>query len=399
VSQFRLSFPLFRRWFVLPLALGALGPFACDDDGRIEIVVPPDNFQDGGGFSDGEAFDGDANNDGNVDDVVDAGSSPVLLGVTPNPRGDGAPAIGDVIDARLTVIASGARAVVIRRLPAELTSDAAWSQLQIEASTYGKNGIVVNFVFAVVDGNARGLEEAISGLAWNDTTLLKAMYARIDQIMARLGGTAPYFIVGRDVDIFLAAHPDERPALEAFLLELVSYVRTHSLAPPNMRVGVGFSFAGATSPDPSWSTLLAASDIAACSYLPGLGTESAGLASNVAADADALVVSAQGKPVVIEALGYPSSDVVGGSDTKQALFFESVFTVLGTRRAAFAFVNIDELHDLASGRCADRATFQGKAVDGLWATYSCSLGLFASDGQPKSSWQVVVNGAAAFALP
>ncbi len=394
MPQFRFSW----CWFVLPLALAAVVPVACDDAGRIEIVVPPGIIPDSGDISDADAFDG-GDSDGNVEDVADAGSSPVLVGVTPNPRGDGLPAIGDVIDARLALIASGSRAVVVRRLPSELTADAAWSQLQSETSAYGKNGIVVNFVFAVVDGNTRGLEAAFSGLAWNDTTILKAMYARIDQIMERLDGTAPYFLFGRDVDIFLAAHPDERPAFEAFLLELIGYVRTHSLAPPNMRVGVGFSFAGATSPDPSWSKLLAASDIAACSYLPGLGTDSAGLASNIATDADALVASAQGKPIVIEALGYPSSDVVGGSDAKQALFLETVFTVLGTRRAGFAFVNIEELHDLAPGRCADLAIFQGQTVDGPWATYSCALGLFTADGQPKPSWQVFVNGAAAFASP
>jgi len=395
VPHFRFSW----CWFVFPLVLGLVVPVACDDAGRIEIVVPPGIIPDGGGISDADALDGNNDSDGNVDDVADAGSSPVLVSLTPNPRGDGSPAIADVIDARLTVIASGSRGVVIRRSPADLTSDAAWLQLQSETSAYGKNGIVVNFVYAVVDGKTRGLEAAISGLAWNDSIVLKAMFAQIDQIMARLGGTAPYFLLGRDVDVFLAAHPDERLAFEAFLLELMYYVRTHSLAPPNVRVGVGFSFAGATSPDPSWSKLLAASDIAACSYLPGLGTDNAGLASNIATDADALVASAQGKPIVIEALGYPSSDVVGGSTAKQALFLETVFTVLGTRRASFAFVNIEQLHDLAPGRCADRALFQGQTVDGLWATYSCSLGLFAADGQPKPSWQVFVNGAAAFAYP
>jgi hypothetical protein len=43
--------------------------------------------------------------------------------------------------------------------------------------------------------------------------------------------------------------------------------------------------------------------------------------------------------------------------------------------------------------------FEGQTVDGLWATYACSLGLFGADGQAKPSWQVFVNGAAAFASP
>jgi hypothetical protein len=395
VSQLRFSW----RWFVLPLALGAFVPIACNDDGLPQLVLPPGKIPDGGGFLDADSPDGDAAGDAIDEGVVDGGSSRVLVGVTPNPRGDGPPAISDVIDARLTAIAAGSRAVVIRKKPGELITDTSWSSLESEASAYAKNGIVVNFVFTVVDGNAPGLEPAFSGYAWNDLAVLKAMYGRVDQIMARLGGAAPYFLFGRDVDVYLAAHPDERAPFEAFLLEFMAYVRMHPLAPPGLRVGVGFSFSGVTLPDPSWTKLLEASDVAAFSYLPGLGTEAAGLASNIATDVDVLVTQAMGKPIVIEALGYPSSDVVGGSDAKQALFLETFFTALGPRRTNFVFVNIEGLHDHAPTRCAERATSAGQAVDGPWASYSCSLGLYTADSQPKPAWQVFVKGAAAFASP
>jgi len=63
------------------------------------------------------------------------------------------------------------------------------------------------------------------------------------------------------------------------------------------------------------------------------------------------------------------------------------------------FVNIVALYDLAPGRCAERATFAGQAVDGSWAAYACSLGLFNADSQPKPAWEVFIKGAAAFATP
>lgn len=379
--------------------MGAFVPIACYDDGLPQLVLPPVKIPDGGGFPDADVPDSDAADDAIVDDVVEGGSFPVLVGVTPNPRGDGPPSISDVIDARLTAMAAGSRAAVIRRTPADLTSTSAWSSLETEASAFKKNGIAVNFVYSVVDGNTRGLESALSGYAWNDSAVLKAMYNRIDQAMARLDGAAAYFLFGRDVDIFLAAHTDERAAFEAFLLALMTYVQTHPLAPPGLRVGVVFSFSGVSAPDASWTKLLEASDIAASSYLPGLGTDTAGLASNIATDVDVLVAKAMGKPIVIEALGYPSSDVVGGSDAKQALFLETFFTALGPRRSSFVFVNIEGLHDHAPGRCAERAMSAGQAVDGSWAAYTCSLGLFTADSQPKPAWQVFVKAAAAFASP
>jgi hypothetical protein len=395
VFSLRLSWP----WFVLPIVLGALVPIACNDSGRIELVLPPGTSPDGGNLADVDLGDGDVDGDAFVADAPEGGSLRVVVGVTPNPRGDGLVNVADLVDARLTVMASGSRGVVVRRTPADLVSELAMTQLETETSAYGKNGMVVNFVFTVVDGKTRGLESALSGIAWDDSLVLKAMATRIDQIMARLGGTASYFLFGRDVDVYLAAHPEERPAFEVFLEQLIGYVRTHALAPPNLRVGVGFSFPGVTTPDPSWAKLLAMSDIAACSYLPGLGTDSAGLPTNIATDADVLVAQAQGKPIVLEALGFPTSDVVDGSDSKQALFLETFFTVLGPRRYSFDFVNIEGLHDLGPLRCAERAKFVGQSVDGTWAAHTCSLGLFTADNQPKSAWEVFVNGAAAFASP
>lgn len=387
------------RWFVLPLALGALVPVACDDTGKVELVLPPGNLPDGGNPADVVVADGDPSGDGAFGDAADAGASRVLVSVTPNPAGDGPASIADVAAARLTILAAGSRGVVLRRSPSDLDSEMAFVQLESEANAYGKNEIVVNFVFSVVDGNARKLDSALDGYAWDDSLVLKAMASRIDQILMRLGGKAPYFLFGRDVDVYLAAHPDERPALETFLGELIGYVRTHALAPPNLQVGVGFSYAGVTVPDPSWPKLLEASDVAACSYLPGLGMDMAGAPSNIATDADILVTKVQGKPIVFEALGFPTSDVVGGSEAKQAFFLENFFTVLGPRRSSFAFVNIEGLHDLGPLRCADRATNSGQAVEGPWAAYACSLGLFTADSQPKPAWQAFLNGAAAFASP
>lgn len=386
-------------WFVLPVLLGAVVPIACDDTGRVELVLPPGNSPDGGNLADVEVHDGDPDADASLDDAADGGAPRVVVSVTPNPAGDGPPNVSDVAEARLTALAAGSRGVVLRRSPEDLTSEMSFTKLESETNAYAKNAIVVSFLFTVVDGSARKLESTFDGYAWDDSFVLKAMASRIDQILQRLGGKESYFLLGRDVDVYLAAHPDERPALEKFFGELIGYVRTHPMAPPNLRIGVGFSYAGVTVPDPSWPKLLEASDVATCSYLPGLGMDMAGSPGDIATDADVLVAKAQGKPIFLEALGFPTSDVVGGSDAKQALFLENFFTVLGPRRSSFEFVNIEGLHDLGPLRCADRAAFAGQATDGPWAKYACSLGLFTADKQPKAAWQAFLNGAAAFASP
>ena len=258
---------------------------------------------------------------------------------------------------------------------------------------------MISFSLAFVDGASSGLPPVVAGLPWTSLDVVSAAHASIDAALGALGGRARFFVLGRDVDVRLAAFPAERPSFEAFTKELVAYVHAHPLAPPGVSVGVGFSFAAVSSSDPSFEPLLAASDVMVVSYLPGLGAPEVGLTSDLPTDADTMIVRASGKPVVIESIGYPSSSVVGSSEAKQALFLDTLFSALEPRRVGFAFVNVDALHDLGPVRCAAFATEKGEPDGSVFTAFACSLGLATSLGQAKPAWTSFVKGAAAFASP
>ncbi|HVK64945.1 MAG TPA: hypothetical protein VM694_10735 [Polyangium sp.] len=389
------------RWLLLggvPLGV-ALAPLACDDSGYPQIIVRPGDPGDGGPFFDATWPDAFPDGDAGDSDAPNAPSTPVWIGLTPNPVGDGAPKPGDVIAARLGALALGARATMLRRTPAELATDEGTLALAEEAAFFNSRGVVLGFSLVIVDRAVSFLPPDLAEKPWNAPEVLAFTHASIDAAFVALGGAARFVVLGRDVDVRLAARPDERAAFELYASDVLDYVRAHPLAAPGVRAGVGFSFEGVAAPDPSFLPLLDASDVAVASYLPGLGAVEAGRASDISVHADTILAHAADKDIVLESVGSPSSSVVGGSDDKQALFLETFFGALAPRRERFVFVNVEALHDLGPVRCGARVSVLGEPADGPYAAYACSLGLFTEQGQEKPSWKAFLNGAAAFASP
>jgi hypothetical protein len=376
-----------------------MAPLACDGSGWTQIIVRPGDPGDGGISADAGLSDATTQDGGEDLDAGDGAVSPIWLGVTPNPAGDGPPLAGDVIQARLKAIATGARATILRRTMGDLVGDTAKTDLAQDAAFFTERGVVIAFSLAVIDRAAVHLPGDVQGLPWDTPEVIASARASVDVTLGALGDAMRVFVLGRDVDVHLASKPEERVAFELFAADVLAYVRAHPLASPDVRAGVGFSFAGVSGQDPSFVSLLEVSDAAVVSYLPGVGDAEARPTSAIAADVNTLLARVLGKPIVLESAGYPSAPSVGGSDAKQALFLDTLFGALAPRRDAFVLVNIDGLHDLGPIRCGERASASGEPVDGPFAAFSCSLGLFTQEGQEKPAWQAFVNGAAAFASP
>jgi hypothetical protein len=390
---------LLHRWLLLgaiPLAT-AVATVACDGRDLRQVPTGPGAI-DGGPMLDAGWPEASIEDAGGSGDAGDASDSPVIVSITPSPAGDGSPTIGEVIDARLKVLAAGARGVVVRRSFRELDA-AALAALAQEGAFYGKHGIRVTFTLALVDRAEDTRPSYLTDLPWDSVEVRDEVNQAIEGSIDALGPVLGHLVIGRDVDVYLAGHPEERAAFEVFAEDALEHARAHPGAPPDLRVGVGFSFLAATAPDPSFAPLLEASDMAVLSYLPGLGEEEVGLTHTIVADADAMVASAGKRRILLEALGYPSSSVVGGSVLKQKLFLETFFGALGPRRASFAFVNVEMLGDLGPVRCGERAAAQGEPADGPYAAYICSLGLVTVSAEDKPAWTSFLQGAAAFASP
>jgi len=389
--------------FFTPALVAAALSFSGGCDGSLlpQFVFNPDGGADGGSaFYDAgsDASDGESPS---PPDAGDAGPQAVLVGIKPTPKtnGDGTPSAGEILEARLTTLAAGVRVAVIR-VPWSTLAAGGEADVAAEVAFYTqhKRTIIVNL--AVVDRRADARPEELTMLAWDAPEVFAAADATLDSLLQKIGPDLSGLTFGRDIDVFIEAHPDQRAAIEAFTSHVSAFAKTHASAPPELKVAAAVSFEGlVTSPSPSLEVLLSSSDIAAISYIPGLAEGGVAPASEVATQLDHVIAAAAGKPILLQAVGYPSDPLAGSSLEKQSLFFETFWGALGPRRAFFPWVNVAELHDLGPAACDAHAASQGEPKDSKHAAFFCSLGLFTSAGEQKPAWSSVLEAAATFASP
>lgn len=365
-------------------------------------MIRPDSGGGGSPPVDAGPTDASSEEDPPPPDAADAsGPSPVLVGITPSPKGNdkGEPTAGDKFEAKLTTIAAGVRAAI---LGASFRDVAAGGEAAViaDATFYEQKGKDVIFNLAFVDRKTDLRPPELAGLAWDSPEVKAAFQATIDSLLPKMGSSLSALTLGRDVDVYIDAHPNEREAIEGFVEHAAAYTRGHPAAPPGLRVGAAVSFDGAAaSPSPSYEALLAASDVAVIAYLPGVAKGEVTPVGEVAGALDSMIAAAAGKPILLQAVGYPSDPLAQSSPEKQRLFFETFWGALAPRRSAFAWVNVFELHDRGATSCASYAEAQGEPPDGSAAAFFCSLGLFTWAGEEKPAWIDVVKGVAAFASP
>ncbi len=368
----------------------------CDGLGPAEIQVPrEDGGQSTGGKGGGQSTGGGGTSTGGT---TDPGVSPVLVAITPTPTSNGGdPSAASVIEADVTTFGAGARAAIVV-LPWDKVPSGEDLALKKRLDFYTAHDRRVLVNLAVVDRLADHRPAALADAAWNAPQTMDAIHQALDTVFEAGGAAVRFVTFGRDVDLYLAAHPIERSAFVAFAKEACAYARGHTGAAPDLAVGVAFSPAAPKS-EPSFAQLLEAEDIVAFSYFPGLGTFEPDATSGAVTTISGLADAALGKPVVLQAAGAPTDALAGGSEATQQAFFAALFGAIGVHRSSFALAAVTELHDAPSPTCAGWVASQGEPPDGPFAAYACSLGVMNADGTPKPAWGSVIAGAAALSSP
>jgi hypothetical protein len=373
--------------------------------GSFEAAAPSDS-----GEMDVEVDAADAAPDA---DPVDAGLSPVDLGVTsivPSADAAGDASASDRTLAELSMLAAGvrARALVVRL--DELVddtgapSDAAFANLGQTAALYRERGRSVLFTIAPVDRATDARPTALQA-SWSSVELRSTIEAVIDRSYDTFGPELAYLSFGTDVDRFLAqATSNDRAACATFIQQAVSYAKAHPKRLATTQIGVTFSMPGLSGTRlPETAILLRASDAAVVTNYPldasfhALSVSAA--AAQLTTVANAVAEAAPGLPIVVQELGYPSATLVGSSADLQQKFYRAAFTVLSAERDRFPFVNLYASADADDAECEREAVTFGAAGDPFLIAARCSLGLKDASGAAKPAWATVLAALSSFREP
>jgi hypothetical protein len=313
-----------------------------------------------------------------------------ILSISTTPRLDPPPVLRDYLDAFERGAEAGVTGNFISYKWSELESTP--GEFQLEDLTNGLDYLRAFYDYQFLLGiqllniTDREIPADLLDVPFDNPRMLERFKALFDALLPYLEEDVRYLSIGNEVDIYLAAQ-GEWDVYGTFYTVAADYI--HQTA-PWIQVGVTATYGGVQQHTEELRRLNAPSDVYIITYYP-LGA--AFTADNLAAplvDFPLMVELADGLPVILQEVGYPSADLLGGSETEQVEFVQNVFEAWAAAGNAIPFLNYFLMGDLSEQICTELEGYYGLSHPNFH-TYLCSIGLRYADGTPKQAWQTFVD--------
>lgn len=178
-------------------------------------------------------------------------------------------------------------------------------------------------VLRPIDTHRRQVPTDLTEKAFDDPVMIARFHKLLDYVFAQIPNLRLYALaLGNEVDAALGTDPRLWEQYKTFYQAARDYARKKR---PGLKVGVTATFGGALAAEKHWKSLNAASDVAMLTYYPLNADFMVKDPGVVFADFDRMVRLADGKPLVMAEVGYPSGAACKSSEAKQAAFVRNVF--------------------------------------------------------------------------
>lgn len=248
---------------------------------------------------------------------------------------------------------------------------------------YGYTSIFLNIPIITV--SSRSMPADIAALAFDDPATKSRLRALIDVIKDQILSQVKYVSFGNEVDTYFSTHPTEWTAYKNLVEDARSYLKSLK---PNIIVGVTTTFDGATSKFVSQvQNLNANMDGVMLTYYPISTSFIPREPGTVSADVAKMLSINQGKPLIVQEWGYPSSAALGSSEAKHAEFYYNSFVELekqGTSK--FPFVSFFKYRDWNTTYVQ---SITGQSAGQPFFEFMSSLGVLKNDKTAKRAFSVV----------
>ncbi len=247
---------------------------------------------------------------------------------------------------------------------------------------------VIYLNIPIIAINTRSMPADIAHLSFDDPLVIQRLHALLDVIQASLPPEVKFISMGNEVDTYFAGHPGEWSSYKSLVEDAAAYLKSLR---PSILVGVTTTFAGCTSTFAAEiASLNANMDFVSLTYYP---LEGAGFfprsPTTVAGDVAKMLAASQGKPLVMQEWGYPSSTVLGSSEDLQADFLTLSLEEIGKQGPSkFLLVSFFKYRDWSP---AFSATLTGQAPGQPFYEFMSTLGLKRNDGTPKKAFVVLTQ--------
>jgi len=243
----------------------------------------------------------------------------------------------------------------------------------------------ISYTLRIIDTVDRNVPGDLKNTKWADRKLQDRLFGLLDAMAPALNGNVQWFMIGYESNEYFNRHPNEI----GDFIELYRQAKSHlQQRVPGIKVSTTLMFSGLGDLDTRFSNLNRDLDVLALTYMPLNSDFSVQDPSVIPRDFARIKEFANGRKIVFQEIGYPSSPVVGSSEEKQAQFYRLAFEEINRDPSAFSAINWMTLGDLSDNTTRQFSQYYGlKGADKFEADLQ-TMGVFDKRGQPKKSWDV-----------
>ena len=227
------------------------------------------------------------------------------------------------------------------------------------------------------------LPDDLKGKALNDPEVIRRFEAFLDHVFAALPDVQLNMLaIGNEVDTVFANNPAQFAEYDDFLKQVIPYAKQKR---PGVRVGVIVAYAGLTGKDAKeYQKLNARTDVVMLTYYPIKGDFSTKQLPVFEQDLAKVTALYPNRQLYFTEIGYPSSEISGGSEAKQAQFIREMFSVWDKHADTIAGLAYFMMGDLTPASIEQLTKYFSVATKQFKATIG-SVGLVTADGREKEA--------------
>lgn len=253
------------------------------------------------------------------------------------------------------------------------------------------HGFTPYFGITLINTTTRDMPSDLRNISWDAPEMLQRFATLLDATADKVPASLPVLIIGNEVDVYFESHPDEVDAYLAFFKKAQALARQHY---PQAKIGITVTYEGLLKDSRRQiiGKMVDASDAAFFTFYPFFNLKPEPLDS-IPAHLDQLIAAAQGKPVYLQEIGFPSATSLGSSESMQAEFFAVAIPAVNAR-PQIVQANVFVQHDLGPKLCSGLIDYYGfgslpAELGQKFSDFLCSLGVRYADGNLKPAWGVI----------
>jgi hypothetical protein len=263
-------------------------------------------------------------------------------------------------------------------------------ELDFKASIAKKFNLPVYLNLRIIDTLARSMPAPYAAWRFDDPRMTEKLTALLTAIQARNPAEIRWISIGNEVDPYFMKHLDEVTAYRQLLLNLTPVVKKLF---PGVILTVNFEFNGIDHLNKELKPIFDLGEIFSVTYYPLNPDFTVRPPDVIQGDFKLILAAAGGKPVMFQEVGYPSSELLGSSPAKQALFLQMFFDQLRGSQPAVIGMTYLFMSDLPKALVESFGEYYNQPGSDKFKAFLATLGLFDGAGNPKPGWEVFERNA------